>query len=364
MFSQGAIPSQFPITEDIQFCQLQQEALNFFGIEEHKMQEYFLVDQKTRKIHNPIHFVRDFYFFKRSQYPQLSLVHKDPDVAHGELQEQCMSLKFAEIGKVMLVWGILKNVSQVVQRVVFLHEDLVKLPSFPRKALEAELDLFEAGSIGRELQGVDVLHKFTWIRLISRMFEAMAGNFAQPEEIQLFLNVLNGSLALHAGDACILRYSMAALINATNQFKNIFNSAGYLLIMPSLVQIYSNNLSNLLVTSSIEFLVKQLYVLHRKPFLLQMFGSIANSLDTGHGGFSDPFRIQPAGLYQLLLSLQRPSRDLLHMMELVKMVRPISSLDFCYTGETETITVQASLPLLTLSCNHCFPRSVFPSAPW
>ena len=32
---------------------------------------------------------------------------------------------------------------------VFLHEDLVKLPSFPRKALEAELDLFEGGSIGK-----------------------------------------------------------------------------------------------------------------------------------------------------------------------------------------------------------------------
>ena len=50
-----------------------------------------------------------------------------------------MKLKFVEIGKVMLVWGILKNVTQVMQRVVFLHEDLVKLPSFPRKALEAEL---------------------------------------------------------------------------------------------------------------------------------------------------------------------------------------------------------------------------------
>ena len=34
---------------------------------------------------------------------------------------------------------------------VFLHEDLVKLPSFPRKALEAELDLFEGGSIGKVL---------------------------------------------------------------------------------------------------------------------------------------------------------------------------------------------------------------------
>ena len=30
---------------------------------------------------------------------------------------------------------------------------------------------------------------------------------------------------------------MAAIVNATNQFKNIFNSSGYLLIMPSLVQV-------------------------------------------------------------------------------------------------------------------------------
>ena len=58
-----------------------------------------------------------------------------------------MDQKFVENGKVMLVWGILKNVNQVVQRVVFLHEDLVKLPSFPRKALEAELDLFENGEL-------------------------------------------------------------------------------------------------------------------------------------------------------------------------------------------------------------------------
>ena len=34
-------------------------------------------------------------------------------------------------------------------------------------------------------------------RLISRMFEAMSGNFAHPEDIRLFVNVINGSLALH-----------------------------------------------------------------------------------------------------------------------------------------------------------------------
>ena len=73
-------------------------------------------------IHNPQHYARDFYFFKRSQYPQLSLTHKKPQSAYNELQAQCFGLKFVEMGKVMLTWGILKNVNQVVQRVVFLHE--------------------------------------------------------------------------------------------------------------------------------------------------------------------------------------------------------------------------------------------------
>ena len=45
----GAIPSQFPISEDVQFFQLQQEALDFFGIDESKINEYFLVDHKTSK---------------------------------------------------------------------------------------------------------------------------------------------------------------------------------------------------------------------------------------------------------------------------------------------------------------------------
>ena len=107
--------------------------------------------------------MRDFYFFKRSQYPQLTLLHKKPPDARAELQSQASKLKFVEIGKVMLVWGILKNVTQVVQRVVFLHEDLVKLPSFPRKALETELDLFDEGQMG----------KVNWGNLIKRKFSIL-----------------------------------------------------------------------------------------------------------------------------------------------------------------------------------------------
>lgn len=45
----GGIPSQFPVQEDTQFCQILREALDFFGVDENKHREYFLVDYKTRK---------------------------------------------------------------------------------------------------------------------------------------------------------------------------------------------------------------------------------------------------------------------------------------------------------------------------
>lgn len=66
-----------------------------------------------------------------------------------------------------------------------------------------------------------------WIRLIARMFEAMAGNFAYSSDIHLSMNVLNGALTLHSEDACILRYVMATYINAAYNFKNIFSTNGY-----------------------------------------------------------------------------------------------------------------------------------------
>lgn len=41
----------------------------------------------------------------------------------------------------------------------------MKLPSFPRKALECDLDLYEGGELGEQLLGLDVLHKFMLVFL-------------------------------------------------------------------------------------------------------------------------------------------------------------------------------------------------------
>ena len=65
------------------------------------------------QIHNPAGYVRDYYFFKRSQYPQLSLVHMEPARAHDALQIQAFTEKMAELGKVLFVSSILKSPNQV-----------------------------------------------------------------------------------------------------------------------------------------------------------------------------------------------------------------------------------------------------------
>ncbi|XP_067205239.1 protein unc-80 homolog isoform X2 [Linepithema humile] len=345
----GEIPSQFPVQEDTQFCQILRESLDFFGVDETKHHEYFLVDYKTHQIHNPSSYVRDYYFFKRSQFPQIELVHMKPEDAFNALQRQELVHKFVEIGKVLLTWAILKNVDMVVQRVVFLHEELMKLPSFPRKALEADLDLYKGGEIGRELLGLDVMHKFMWVRLIARMFEAMAGNFAYSGDIHLFLNVLNGALILHSEDSCILRYVVATYINGAHNFKNIFSTNGYLLIMPTLLQLYSTHQTNKLVTTTVEYAVKQFYLMNRKPFILQMFGSVSTILDTDtisvHG---EAHKVPSTCLFNLLLSLETPSPDPLNIGELVKEEKPLKAIDFCYHDEEEMVNVLDCISLCVM----------------
>lgn len=49
--------------------------------------------------------------------------------------------------------------------------------------------------------------------------------------------------------------------------------------MPTILRCYSQRQTNHMFTQVVEFVCKQFYILHRKPFLLQMFGSIADICD-------------------------------------------------------------------------------------
>ncbi|KAG8197196.1 hypothetical protein JTE90_011351 [Oedothorax gibbosus] len=341
----SGIPSQYPIHEDTQFNVILQDSLDFFGIEESQHNAHFLVDTKTNMMHCPESYVRDFYFFKRSQYPQLSLIHMNPDAAFETVQNQSFKLRFLELGKVLMSLAISKSNTQIDKRVFFLHEELMKLPSFPRKALESDFNLY-SGLLGKEMLAMDTLHKMVWVKLVSRMFEAMAGLFVHSSDIHLFLNVVNGALVLHPEDAMILRLCMATFLNAALQFKNIFASNGYLLIMPTMLRIYSNHQTNSLLCRTLEFVCKQFYMLHRKPFILQMFGSAAPILDMDvNTSYGDASKVQPKAFFQLLQSLEQYVVDPLDILELVDVEKPLRALDFCYQNDPDTLSILDAISL-------------------
>ena len=57
-----------------------------------------------------------------------------------------------------------------------------------------------------------------------------------------------------------------------------------------------------------------------------MFGSVAGHLESTASSFNDPFKIQSSALYRLVRSLERPTPDVINVLELVKMKKPLVSL--------------------------------------
>ncbi|KJH51440.1 hypothetical protein DICVIV_02356 [Dictyocaulus viviparus] len=210
--SMGGIPSQFPVHEDTQFQQILRylprstlfsvihnnyilkfyinDSLEFFNIDENNINCYFLTDTKSGLIHLPSSYVRDYYFFHRSFYPQLTLVKLDVDEAQLRMKQTVFAQRFIEVGKVLLTHNILKYSPQhvIAQRVFFLHDELTHLPSFPRKSLETCFGMFH-GEMGEQLKAMEAMHKFTWAKLMSDMFEKMENAFMFAD-LHLFINVV------------------------------------------------------------------------------------------------------------------------------------------------------------------------------
>ncbi|KAK7491630.1 hypothetical protein BaRGS_00017083 [Batillaria attramentaria] len=336
----SSIPSQLPIHEDTQFYQILQESLEFFNIPEDQHHCHFIVDTKTHQVHNQNSYVRDFYFFRRNFYPQLSLVKMDPEDASLALQKRVFMLKFIEIGKVLLTNAVLENTANHQNHVAFLHEEFLKLPSFPRKALETEFDMHQ-GQLGKELFGMDCLHKYAWTKLMTTMFSSMNSTFTWSSDLSLFMNVINGTIVLLFEDTAILRFCLASLINTCRHFKHVFATNGFLYIMPTLLRVYSNNQPNTVLQQAIHFACRQFYILHRKPFVLQTFGSVAPILDMtcAASGTVDTSKVQPDALFKLLLALEKDCPDNLGVLDLVQGEKPLKALDFCYEADPDTFNM-------------------------
>ncbi|KIH68257.1 hypothetical protein ANCDUO_01401 [Ancylostoma duodenale] len=383
----GGIPSQFPVHEDTQFQQILSDSLEFFNIDENDVNSYFLTDTKTGLIHLPSCYVRDFYFFHRSFYPQLTLVKLDQEEAHLRMRQTAFAQRFIEVGKVLLTHNILKYspqhvytvknwlhmlkdggldlrqtaIRQIAQRIFFLHDELTHLPSFPRKSLETCFGMYH-GEMGEQLKAMEAVHKFTWAKrtgyasepmpleddgdaapvllfqLMSDMFEKMENAFMFAD-LHLFINVVNGIMIMHCEDLLILRRCAATYIAMSIHFNSLFASQGFFLIMPTLLRCYSQRQTNRVFCSVVEFLCRQFYTLHRKPFLLQMCGSIANIIDNNNNDFEiNPMRVKAKYWFALLKNMENMSddNDQFDILGLVPYDKPLKALDLCYRDDPNT----------------------------
>ena len=157
------IPTQAIISEETQFLNVLQEALEFFGIPDSKRDRYYLMDIKTRQIHIPETYVRDFYFFRRNIYPQLSLVYLDRKQSQRQLEQISLNVKTTELSKVLFARYLIENTpfNQIHNCITFFHDELLKNPLFPRKPLESDFNLYTKIS-DKELWNLDMLHKYNW----------------------------------------------------------------------------------------------------------------------------------------------------------------------------------------------------------
>ncbi|KAI6240158.1 Protein unc-80 [Aphelenchoides fujianensis] len=346
----GGIPSQFPIHEDTQFQQILTDSLDFFNIPEEELDHYFLIDSKTGLIHNPTAYVRDFYFFHRSFYPQLTLAKMDPNAALLKMKTYAFQQKLIETGKVLLTHNALRyspgervGFVQIPQRIFFLHDEFTHLPSFPRRSVESCFGMYQ-GPMGTELQAVDAMHKFVWSKLVSDMFEKMENAFMFGD-LHLFINVINGIVIIHCEDVLIIRRCMATYITMAIHFSTLFASNGFFLIMPTLLRCYSQRQTNKLFKQVIDFTSST-----GSPSLLQMFGSIADICDQNNNDLEiNAMQVKAKYLFNLLLAMEvmNDLTDQLDILTLVPYPKPLKALDLCYRDDPNSFLL---LPDAMASC--------------
>ncbi|KFD56195.1 hypothetical protein M513_02973 [Trichuris suis] len=336
-----SIPSQFPVHEvATQFHHIFTDSCEFFGIPFNEQNKYFLVDAKTGVMHSSHAYVRDYYQFHRSHYPQLKLVRLELTDAKSLYKKSALARKSVELGKVLFTLSMLRHCPEntIPQRVFFLHEELTKLPSFPRKALEPSEHPSDVMWVP-ELFGLDVLTKLSWQQLMHLMLRSMEYTFG---DLHLFINVVNGIMILHCEDASILRHCMASYIEMAYQFKAYFSSSGFFSIMPTILRCFSHYQTNPLLCDAIRFTCKQFYIMHRKPFILQMFGSVANILDFNENEQDfGLLQVKNVHFYELLSSLEKLDwiNDDLDIMALVQAEKPLKALDLCYKDDPNSFSI-------------------------
>jgi protein unc-80 len=190
-------------------------------------------------------------------------------------------------------------------------------------------------------------------------------------DVLMLLSVFNGVLLLHCQDSAILRLSLSTFITVARNMKSLFATTGFLFIMPTLLEIYATHQANSMITDAIEFTCSQLFILHRNPFLLQLFGSAAALLELSLNDTDHTKPLKRSQVKKILFSLEKYGRrqskalleplrpdtnqayhplDYLDVLELVESKKALQPLDLCYQNDMYEFSPSSILTSAVSSC--------------
>jgi hypothetical protein len=203
-----------------------------------------------------------------------------------------------------------------------VYGDLSRQWSFPRKALDSNFELY-SGISGRELYGIDLLHKQVWVEFIWKMFKHMPDSFPWGKEAAHFLNVINGTILLHCEDQSMLRLCLSTLLGSIKKFSLLFPREGYAHIIPTLLRVYAAHSTYNFVVQSIEFFWVQCLSVHGSQFVLEMLSAAAPLLVTQRIPYFGreqqhlhaQYKVLPVHLYSLLKCLEEKQVEDVLMLE-------------------------------------------------
>nr|XP_039260009.1 protein unc-80 homolog isoform X1 [Styela clava] len=345
------MPSLVDVNEESTFENVIIDAMHQNDIPESEKHKYQLVDRRLNKVNCPHSYVRDFYSFNKKVFPELTLVQMEPEVADKQIKARAILTQLEEINKLRFTLSVLLHKRTLEDKQLnasFILDEFLRLKCFPRKAIQAPFQLF-SGKMGRQIFDIDMMQKSWWIQLISTVFHFLPSEFPWGKELLLFLHVWNAALVLHAEQTPILRRYGAALIDAAVHMNHQFIKLGYSVVLPTILEIYSEHFCMPTVKKYIEFLCKQLHIIHRHPFVLELIACAAPIL-TEFADVSTNARnrkhLSPEKFFTLLQSLEREHvEDELQVLELVRAEQPLQSLDFCYKNDNCSLSIMDCLRL-------------------
>ncbi|XP_078483613.1 protein unc-80 homolog isoform X2 [Ciona intestinalis] len=338
------MPNQVDVTDNTTFEVVLREALALVEVSESENRFYQLLDPRENEILCRHCYVRDFYPFRKSVYPQLTLVRMEQNESTPIMASKVVHLKLAEISKLCLSLTALRSQRNPVDRelnATFVQDELKKLWSFPKKAMDAEFFLFDT-EYGEVIKHLDIIQKCYWIDLVRTILLSLPREYPWNDDLIYLMHVLSSALVIHCEAAPLLRKYTASIIDIVVYFSHSFTLQGYSLILPTMLRVYSKHYSNKSVRNCLELVFKQMYQVHRKPFLLQLFACAAPLLSEYNWlkvvDCNDQDQVSHHNFFQVLLALENPEQiDDLQVMSLVQASKPLKPVDECLNSEDDTI---------------------------